>query len=329
VTPGELPPWGPHTLSLALPGLAVTVRGLSGAQHRRLRDDYRAFTRAPAHSSVPEVTLQAGRLDNFNPPAAAALTRDGQYTPLKSARNPAGGFDLTGINFNARLYPAGNRPGAIAVAGESHLAHANVFENALRVLVAYSALRQGGAVLHSAGIVADGRAWIFCGRSNAGKTTLTRKAHAAGLGVLSDDINLLLPSPGGFHAHAVPFTGEFGRTLDTTATGAYPVAALVLLRQGAPLSAQAVSPASAAAALLAGCPFVNNDEDETDTLLDTVTGLASALPVLQLTSALDDDIGAIMQCVRRELGLRDSPLPIQAQAQANTQANTKVTTQAL
>lgn len=315
MTPGELSPWGPRTLTLALPGLTVTVRGLSAAQHRRLHEDYRHFTKAPAPGGAADVTLAAGRLATFRPPADAALTRDGQYTPLKSARGADGGFDLTGINFTARLYPAGERPGAIAVARESELAQANVFENVLRVLVAYSALRQGGAVLHSAGIVAAGRAWIFCGRSNAGKTTLTRKAHAAGLGVLSDDINLLLPAPGpstGYRAHGVPFTGEFGRTLDTTAAGAYPVAALVLLRQGAALGVQRVPPASASAALLAGCPFVNDDEGETDTLLDTVTGLARRLPVLQLTSALGDDIGAIMDRVRRELDAQRPPARAQA-----------------
>lgn len=293
-------PWGHHSLSLFLPGLAVNLTGLSDLQLSRFQSDYAAFLE-PVTDAPGEMALQAVRHETFRPPHADKLTRDGQYAPIKSGHSPDGGFDLTGINFTARLQPAGGPPGFIGVTEEQHLAQANVFENVLRVLCAYSATHQGGVMLHSAGVVHEGRAWIFCGRSNAGKTTLATKAHAAGFGILSDDINLLLPCAAGFHAHAVPFTGEFGRTLERTLSGAFPVAATVLLQQVTTLTTERASAARATAALLAGCPFVNDDERETDNLLDTVRIMAGQAPVIQLTSALADDIGAIMGSVQSTL----------------------------
>ena len=66
-----------------------------------------------------------------------------------------------------------------------------VIENYLRLVTAYAALSMGGVLFHSAGVVVDGRAYLFVGRSGAGKSTLARLALATGTDILSDDNNLL------------------------------------------------------------------------------------------------------------------------------------------
>ena len=169
-------------------------------------------------------------------------------------------------------------------------------------LTAHRALALGGAVLHSAGLVFDGRAYIFVGRSNVGKTTLTRKAYEAGATVLSDDINLVLPQAGGYRAFAVPFTGEFGRTVVHDETEAsYPVAGIVLLEQAETLEARKIGRRQAVARLMVGCPFVNTDEHETNTLFDNLAAMVANLPVIRLQNRREDTISDIMDSVRGAL----------------------------
>ena len=76
-------------------------------------------------------------------------------------------------------------------------------ENATRVMVARMAVDRGGFALHSAGVLRDGKAWIFTGASGAGKSTAVRlSAPAVSLG---DDFGLVLPSPDGWVTPALPF----------------------------------------------------------------------------------------------------------------------------
>ena len=231
--------------------------------------------------------------------ATDALARDGEYTPLK-VRTPAA-LEVTGANFEASIgIGAHAHSCSLGVAREHELAQCDVIENFLRVYTAYHALLRGGVVLHSAGLVFDEQAYIFVGRSGAGKTTLTRKAYPEGARVLSDDLNLLLPADDGFDAFAVPFAGEFGRTLaQAGGSPRYPVASLVLLEQGSGPRAQAVKDSEAVARLLVGSPFVNADIDAPELVLDVLTDIARRVPVVKLLSGRDDSIGDIMTTVTR------------------------------
>lgn len=78
----------------------------------------------------------------------------------------------------------------------------------LRSFISSLLLRSGGFMLHSAGLVKNGRAYLFLGRSGAGKSTLSKLAAAAGCEVISDEINLLRPERGRFMVHGSPFWGE-------------------------------------------------------------------------------------------------------------------------
>ena len=107
------------------------------------------------------------------------MTWNGQYAPLQT-RTPHG-VELTGINFLAQIQQESPHiPLTLGVAEEKELAQSIVIENFLRVTTAYRAIQQGGLLLHSAGLVyedekSEKQAFIFPGRSNAGKTTLTER----------------------------------------------------------------------------------------------------------------------------------------------------------
>ena len=119
---------------------------------------------------------------------------------------------------------------------------------------------------------------------------------------MSDDINLVLPHGSGYRAHAVPFTGEFGRTLEHAGgRQSYPLAGIILLEQSDSLATSPVSPSTAVARLLTGCPFINTDPEESATLFDVLAGLVARVPVIRLQSRRDDHIEAIMLKVKEEL----------------------------
>ncbi|MDA8242702.1 MAG: hypothetical protein M0025_01095 [Elusimicrobia bacterium] len=97
----------------------------------------------------------------------------------------------------------------------------------LRSLLSSLLLRSGGLMLHSAGLLKNGRAYVFLGKSGAGKSTLARLAAAAGgAEVISDEINLLRPGKRGWAVHGSPFWGEMradGRP------GAWPLGGVYIL----------------------------------------------------------------------------------------------------
>ncbi len=295
--------WGGQALRIALPGLNVQLQGLTEQQSAALSLSYARFIDADLRDAETTcIRCDAVHLSRSPTLPIAELSCAGQYA-LRQCRR-GGEIALTGINFEGGFAPLdAHRPAWIGVADEHELPLPNVIENFLRVLVAHRALALGGVVLHSAGFALGDHGYVFAGYSGAGKTTLTRKAHSHGAQVLSDDINLLLPDQGRYQAHAVPFTGEFGRTLSTGLSGkAYPLACLILLEQGERLETMSVSAVTAVSRLLANCPFVNTDGEETAALFDVLTALVARVPVVRLRCRRDDPLDAILATIDTSIG---------------------------
>ena len=290
--------WGREVRSFFLPLGTLRLEGLSKAQGQILDSAYPSFVSAAGDARF---RCEVHRLAALPSVSHEELTRDGCYA-MRQQRISSDQLRLTGVNFDAQISLDPRIPARLGVHEEEDLPKPIVLENFLRVFSAHQALGCGGLVLHSAGLVRQRTAWIFPGYSNAGKTTLSRKAHGAGAQVLSDDVNLLLPDAQGYRAHAVPFTGEFGRTLQHPDVRAdYPVAALVLLEQGEALRADPVSPAQAVARLLSACPFVNLDRTLAPRLFAVASDLAAALPVLRLRCRREDAMDAIWDCLEASL----------------------------
>ena len=125
----------------------------------------------------------------------------------------------------------------------------------LRSLTSFLLLRSGGFMLHSAGLVKNGKAHLFLGKSGAGKSTLSKLAAAAGAEVISDEINLLRFEKGKFRACGSPFWGEMradGRP------GSWPLGGIHLIGKARENSLSACS-GSEALKLLLRC-LVNFDK---------------------------------------------------------------------
>ncbi len=298
-TTETLPAWGNETISLTLPSCEVAIEGLSPGQREQIAREYSDFRTATGGSGRRvDIRCRAGRLPRPSTLPAEVFTGHGEYAP-RIARS-GGRVEIVGFDSVAQLERAGPNPARaiLAVAREQELARAFVLENFLRIVAAYRALDRGGVLLHSAAVVHRGRAFLFCGRADAGKTTLARKAAAAGARVLSDDINLVMPAHGGYHVHRVPFTGEFGRQAAVAGeAAAYPLGGLALLEKAVATSALPVRPAAAMAGLLGGCPFVNGDPEELTALMGILADLLAGTPVLRVGVAREDSFATIMTAV--------------------------------
>jgi hypothetical protein len=161
--------------------------------------------------------------------------------------------------------------------------------------------RRSGLLVHSAGLVLDGRAYVFPGRSRAGKTTLTRALLGApdlGWQGLSDDrLVLRYEDRAGWRAYGTPWPGEAGIAVNDGA----PLAAVCCLRQAAALRVDRLDPASAAARLLPVTSIPWYDPGPLEGCLATVHRLVTEVPLVDLSIPLGLDAAALTGQLR-ELG---------------------------
>ena len=70
--------------------------------------------------------------------------------------------------------------------------------------------RQGGFLMHSASAIRNGKAFLFAGVSEAGKTTISRLAPPDAT-LLTDEISYVRKQGAGYVAFGTPFTGELAK----------------------------------------------------------------------------------------------------------------------
>jgi hypothetical protein len=288
-------PWGDHSLNVSFAGLLFCFEGLSAEQVEPIVT--RFDLGFPTGGVQPvAMCIRVGRLDFTNADPNRYRGLEDNYTPVIEKR----GEDtlwVEGMDFRGSIRLGDTIDGKLYTAQEERLVDPMVVENYLRILTAYAALRAGGLMFHSAAVVVDGRTHLFIGRSNAGKTTMSRLALAAGAEVLSDDANLLLPDAGGvFRAGPIPFAGELGQTA-CKGRQSYPVAGIYWLGKSEHTVLHELSTAQAYSKLMVCCPTVNVDDDQSAGLDRVLRRLLDGVPMYQLDFSLEDCFDEIFACI--------------------------------
>ncbi len=193
----------------------------------------------------------------------AALTPDGEDYRLAAA----------GVTAHIQL---AQRQASLTLAAGEPLSGLEYF---LRIACALLAFREGGLLMHAAGLLADGKAYLFIGVSGSGKSTVTALSpHAV---ALSDDLVLLRPTDGCWTAHGTPFWNpETAGRSGQTASG--PVAGIFKLVKALEVRLEPLSLAGAAAELAANCPVINGRPELLPELLSRCLALAGAVPTQRL-----------------------------------------------
>jgi hypothetical protein len=165
-----------------------------------------------------------------------------------------------------------------------------VFPSVELIMISYLSTRSG-ALLHACGVVDDdGRGYLFCGRSGAGKSTVASLWDGPGT-VLNDDRTLLRRTQTqGFRIHGTPWHGDFSRTDPRSA----PLCGVFFLKQASVHGFERVSLSSARRQLLTSWWLP---------LWDKSQGL---LQSLALCSRVVQDVPAFDLSFRPDRTLRDT-----------------------
>jgi hypothetical protein len=179
--------------------------------------------------------------------------------------------------------------------GELTLASATLLadlEHFLRIALALIAFREGGLLVHAAGLASEGKVHLFIGQSGSGKSTVATLSPRAV--ALNDDLIILRPCAEAWIVHGTPFWNmEAGHREGQTASG--PLHGIYRLVQDAEVYLEPISIASATAELLANCPVINGSPSHLPALLARCRQLAGAVPVHRLHFRKDGSFWQLLE----------------------------------
>jgi hypothetical protein len=152
----------------------------------------------------------------------------------------------------------------------------------------------GAGLVHGCGIIVDGKALVFCGRSGAGKTTIARLWKKEGARILNDDRIVIHRAGGTAAVSATPWHGQESEIHPETV----PLAGVFHLNQAPHNAVRRLSPAQGVARLVATsfAPFYL--DDAIGVLLDTFSNALRDVPCFDLD--FTPDARAVALC-RAEL----------------------------
>ena len=284
-------------------GMPILVRTDSPEFAHMLVDRYGKFVTADAPAAVMELEIE------LIPPGRVCDAED------VSVRREAGRWVMERGDFRAEWDPQCRR-GWVRQSANPY-----AIDGVLRILHSLILAREGGFLVHAASAVRNGRAFLFCGVSGAGKTTISRLAPPDVV-LLTDEISYVrgfriqesgvrsqkseVRSPDSesrnaatdtpsltpdtwhltpaFEAFGTPFAGELARVGENLRA---PLAALYLLAQGPENRIEPMSDAEAARELLQNILFFAQDEELVGMIFQTVCDFVRRVPVRRLVFTPD------------------------------------------
>jgi len=275
----ERQPLGEQTVVLRLDELELALLGLDSDLAGRLRERFGRFvTPGPTRDDVLSVSVGREEVDYFlKPPDRLTLNRillrcDGERVRYLG-HQVAGWFDTRGGDGQLLLSRGDYERPEAAV------------ENYLRAAVAWRAAERGGALIHAASAVLDGRAYLFYGPSGAGKSTLSEFNRRAR--VISDDLTLALPGEEGLELVGSPFRGTY--TGGEQVLGRFPLAAGFRLVQAPAAEVRPAPRILVFSELVGNLPFVAEAFERRPDLFAMIDRAFRAVPLARLAFRKDDD----------------------------------------
>ncbi len=258
------------SLVIEIGGMPVRLHTSDPSFLRMLRDRYDGFVTSESREAEIEFDVELAPARFADPDAVVRVTQH------------RGRWTLERGDFRAEWEPASRR-GTIR-----QTANPYSIDAVLRIVHTLVLARQGGFLLHSASAIRNGKAFLFAGVSEAGKTTISRLAPPDAT-LLTDEISYVRKQnarkqEAGYVAYGTPFTGELAKLGENVSA---PIAALYLLAKGAENRIDPIPPAEAARSLLANLLFFAEDEELVQATFHSAFEFVSRVPVSRLTFVPD------------------------------------------
>jgi hypothetical protein len=161
-----------------------------------------------------------------------------------------------------------------------------------QLLLMYVLARNGGAILHAAGINHNNRGYIFPGRSGAGKSTIMRQcARSNDFKGLSDDRIIVRKMDGNFKAFGTPWPGEACVAVNKSA----PLSGIFFISHGSRNKIQDLGRREAFERLLPVTSIPWYDREITEKLLSFCEDLVSHVPAYELHFKPDTEVVGVLE----------------------------------
>jgi hypothetical protein len=144
-------------------------------------------------------------------------------------------------------------------------------DSLLRVFLSWKLLEHQGFLLHAATVIRDGKAYIFTGRSGAGKSTVA---------TLSPQGSVLTDENGAWRAYGTPFWGEFKAAGSNSSA---PVGGIFRLLQAPENRVELLRPMAILRTLLPNVLFFSTEAKAHRQLLEILSQIAAEIPGYNLS----------------------------------------------
>jgi hypothetical protein len=247
-------------LTIEIGGVPIRLRTKDSAYFRLLQDRYAGFVNL---CSFPALELEI----NLVPPVPVDPEEQVRVT------NNTGPWSIQRSDFQAGLDLA------LGQGWIRQPAHPYATDCVLRIIHTLLLAGQGGFLLHSASALRNTRAYLFFGRSGAGKSTILRLAPPD-VTLLTDEVSYVRKEGDRFVAYGTPFTGELDRPGDNVSA---PLCGLYSLVQGRENRVEPLPPAEAVHALLECILFFADDPELVKHVFHSACELVARIPMHRLT----------------------------------------------
>lgn len=264
---------GAAEVALGISDIVVGFRGLSDGLKRHIEKKYGPFISTAVPIDIVDVCV-GDTSYLVQPPGELRIEE----------RISSVGKQLLSWDFAAMRSQVSTIPGRICVSNPTNLEQTSrAMENYLRWVTADLALVRSSFIIHSAGIVRDGKAYLFFGPSGAGKSTVVSLSQ--GDKVLSDDLVLVRLEEQGFKAYSTPFYGSFPQEQKTVES--FPLAGLFGLHKSEEVKSLPLPLPIAVGAVIASCPFLVGESGRFARLFPLIEKLCQNVPVSRLYFRMD------------------------------------------
>lgn len=159
-------------------------------------------------------------------------------------------------------------------------------DSVLRLVHTLLLSRSGGFLLHASSGIRNGKAFLFSGVSEAGKTTITRLAPPD-VQLLTDEVSYVRKDESRYLAFGTPFAGELGEPGKNVSA---PIGALYLLAKAPENTIHRIEPAEAIRNLMRNVLFFADDTELIRLVFEAVCAFVETVPVFRLSFFPDERV---------------------------------------
>jgi hypothetical protein len=256
-----------HEVVIEIGGIPIALQTTDAGFVDILRGRYGEYMKS---QSSPDFTFCVEMIapDSFNPEADAEVWfENGQW------RLERGDFRAT--------WSQESRQGLIR-----QTANPYSIDSVLRITHTLLLARTGGFLLHASSAVRNGKAYLFSGLSEAGKTTIARLAPRD-VAVLTDEASYVRRIADQYLAYGTPFAGELGEPGKNISA---PIAAVYLLNKALENKIVSVEPAEAIRRLMRNILFFAHDPELVRLVFESACAFVAAVPIYQLSFFPDERV---------------------------------------